>query len=63
MKVKIYKVELRKTGIIDNFFYVDAPSKRIARWCGANLFSNIYPLCLTARSIKATKYKESEGAK
>ena len=41
MKVKVYQVILKDmTNPI--YYYVDAPSKRIAKWCGANLFNNEY---------------------
>lgn len=44
MKVKVYKVYPKKqTGDEDRFWYfVDAPSKRIAKWCGAACYNNEY---------------------
>lgn len=32
MKVKVYKVSLKEDPNI--WYFVDAPSKRIAKWCG-----------------------------
>lgn len=61
MKIKVYRVELRKPWIWKDFYYVNAPSKRIARWCGANLFNNNFPVCFTAKSVKATRYTEKRG--
>ena len=41
MKVKVYRV-VPKENPNCIFYMVDAPSKRIAKWCGANLFNNEY---------------------
>ena len=37
MKIKMYKVSIRHA-----FYYVEAPNKRIARWCGYNMYCNEY---------------------
>ena len=50
MKVKAYQVILKdKTNPI--YYYVDAPSKRIAKWCGANLFNNEYAAFISPQKI------------
>lgn len=45
--IKMYKVVIRNA-----YYYVDAPNKRIAKWCGYNMFCNEY--CSDA-SIKEVK--------
>ena len=45
--IKMYKVVVRNA-----YYYVDAPNKRIAKWCGYNMFCNEY--CSDA-SIKEVK--------
>ena len=63
MKVKVYKVELKHlTGDEDTFYYyVDAPSKRIAKWCGAALYNNEYMTFLSAKDMKATRFQLKEN--
>lgn len=58
MKVKEYKVYPK--GQPDFFYFVDAPSKRIAKWCGANLHNNTYFAFLTAQDMKAERFKCEE---
>ena len=40
---------------------VDAPSKRIAKWCGANLFNNEYIDFLSAKDMIAERFKVKGG--
>ena len=63
MKVKVYKVYLKNlTGYEDRFWYfVDAPSKRIAKWCGAACFNNDYATFLTAKHMVAERFKVKGG--
>lgn len=41
---------------------VDAPSKRIAKWGGANLFNNEYIDSLSAKDMVAERFKVKGGA-
>jgi hypothetical protein len=53
-KVKVYKVYPKNN--TELYFLVDAPSKRIARWCGAALMNNDYACFLTAKDMVAEKF-------
>ena len=57
MRIKTYIVYIRNT---HEWYYVDAPSKRIARWCGAACYNNEYAAFKTAKNCQATRfiYKE-----
>ena len=59
MKVKVYKVYPKKqTGDEDTFwYYVDAPSKRIAKWCGAACYNNDYASFLRASDMGAERFR------
>ena len=59
MKVKQYHVEPKDNpkGI---FYMVDAPNKRIAKWCGANLFNNEYAAFLSAKDMTAKRFRCKE---
>jgi hypothetical protein len=37
------------------WYSVDAPSKRVARWCALNMFQNEYTGCVTIKDFKAYK--------
>lgn len=59
MKVKVYQVILKDmTNPI--YYYVDAPSKRIAKWCGANLFNNEYAAFKSAKDFLAVRFRVGE---
>ena len=60
MKVKVYRVVLKKNtnGV---FYMVDAPNKRIAKWCGANLFNNEYISFLSAKDMIAERFRVKGG--
>lgn len=60
MKVKVYRVVPKKNpnGV---FYMVDAPSKRIAKWCGANLFNNEYIDFLSAKDMIAERFRVKGG--
>lgn len=60
MKVKVYKVTLKNATVDSPWYFVDAPNKRIARWCGANLYNNEYFTFLSAKDMKAELFKLKE---
>ena len=60
MKVKVYRVMLKDALNGDIFYMVDAPNKRIARWCGANLFNNEYTGLKRAKDMVAVRFKAGE---
>lgn len=53
-KAKVYKVYPKNNSEI--YYLVDAPSKRIARWCGAAIMNNEYACFLTAKDMVAEKF-------
>lgn len=55
MKVKVYRV-FPKTNPNGVFYMVDAPNKRIAKWCGANLINNEYTTVLSAKHMIAERF-------
>ena len=57
MKAKVYEVELKHPCQDKKTYYVDAPSKRIAKWCGANLFNNEYVAFVGAKDMKAKRFR------
>lgn len=59
MKVKVYKVSLKEDPSI--WYLVDAPSKRVARWCGAALYNNEYMGFRTHKAIKVEKFTYEEN--
>lgn len=59
MKVKVYKVSLKEDPSI--WYFVDAPSRRIARWCGAALYNYEYTGFRTAKDIKVERFKYEEN--
>ena len=59
MKVKVYKVSLKEDPSI--WYFVDAPSKRVARWCGAALYNNEYAGFRTNKDIKVDRFKYKES--
>ena len=60
MKVKVYRVVPKKHSN-DVFYAVDAPSKRIAKWCGANMYNNDYFSFLSAKDMIAERFRIKEG--
>lgn len=60
MQVKQYRVVPKDnpTGI---FYMVDAPNKRIAKWCGANLLNNEYVTFLKADDMVAYRFRYRNG--
>ena len=59
MKVKVYKVSLKEDP--DIWYLVDAPSKRIARWCGAALYNTEYMGFRTCTDMKVEKFTYEEN--
>lgn len=60
MKIKVYKVMPKHNPKSNIFYMVDAPSKYIAKWCGANLVNNEYATFATAKDMIAVRFKECE---
>ena len=58
MKVKVYKVYPKNKP--DLWYLVDAPSKRIAKWCGTAILNNTYTGFLTANNMVAENWKYKE---
>lgn len=59
-KVKVYKVYPKNNP--DLWYLVEAPTKHIAKWCGANAINNTYVTFMTAKDMKVERWKY-EGAK
>lgn len=58
MKAKVYIVYPKKQDAgTDIWYYVDAPSKRIAKWCGAACYNNDYNTFLTAKDMVAERFR------
>ena len=56
MKVKTYKVWIK-----NQWYFVDAPNKRIAKWCAANLYDSEYFAFSTAKDVdKIERYRYEE---
>ena len=53
MKVKVYKVYPKNNP--DLWCMVDAPSKRIAKWCGIAVLNNDYCVFLPTNAMVAEK--------
>ena len=59
MKVKVYRVSLKEDPNI--WYFVDAPSKRVAGWCGAALYNNEYAGFRTNKDMKVERFKYKEN--
>jgi hypothetical protein len=59
MKVKVYKVYPRNNP--DLYYYVDAPCKWVAKWCGAAIINNDYASFLTASDMSVERFKVEEA--
>ncbi len=55
MKTKVYRVSLKKNPSI--YYLVDAPSRRIAKWCGANLYNHEYIDFYTDKDMTVKRFK------
>ncbi len=58
-KVKVYKIYPKNNP--DLWYLVDAPSKRIAKWCGAAVLNNTYAVFLAAKDMKAEPWECHEN--
>ena len=59
MKAKVYRVWVR-----GEWYFVDAPNKRIAKWCAVNLYNNEYMPFATIKDVeKIERCKDEEGTK
>ena len=47
MKVKVYRVWIKNES-----YLVDAPNKRIAKWCAANLYNHDYVDFKSAKDVE-----------
>ena len=56
MKVKVYRVWPKNNP--DLWYLVDAPSKRIAKWCGTAIANNEHVTFLKAKDMVARRFKE-----
>lgn len=55
MKVKVYKVVPKKNPS-EVSYMVEAPNKRIAKWCGANFYNNDYFDFLSDKDMIAERF-------
>ena len=55
LKIRVYKVWPKNN--TDLQYYVDAPSKRVAKWCGAAIINNDYFTFLAAKDMVAEKFR------
>ena len=58
MKIKVYRVYLKDDPSI--YFLLEAPNKRIAKWCGAACYINYYPGFTTRKDMIAKRVKTKE---
>lgn len=61
MKIKTYLATFRHSNDDSLYYYVDAPSKRIAKWCGANLYNSEYLAFVTAKDVEVKRIKVIGG--
>lgn len=54
-KVKVYKVYPKNNPAL--WSHVDAPSKRVAKWCGAAILNSTYFGFLAAKDMKAERFR------
>lgn len=59
MKTKVYRVSLKKDP--DVYYFVDAPNKRVARWCGVAIYNHEYAAFLTAKDMVVKRFKYEEN--
>lgn len=59
MKIKVYRVSLKKNPSV--YYLVDAPSKRIAKWCGAACYNHERAAFASAKDVKAERFKYEEN--
>ena len=49
MRAKEYEVSHKDNNGCTHTYWVDAPNKRIAKWCGATLYNHLYVLSFLQR--------------
>ena len=54
LKVQTYRVHLKEQP--SYYYYIEAPSKRIAKWCAAAIFEHEYTCCKKGKDFKAKRY-------
>ena len=59
MRVKVYRVSLKEDPNI--WYFVDAPSKRVAKWCGAALYNNEYMGFRAPKDMMVERFKYEEN--
>lgn len=57
-KIKVYRVYPKDKPEL--WYLVDAPSKRIAKWCGAAILNNTYFTFLAAKDVVAERWRVTE---
>lgn len=57
MRIKLYEVTLRHEGQDNETYWVDAPNKWIAKWCGANLFNHKFKSFCKAKDMRAKRLR------
>jgi hypothetical protein len=57
MRVKEYEVSYKDDLGSTHTYWIEAPSKRIAKWCVAAIFNYNYFAFLTAKDIKAKRVR------
>ena len=57
MKVKTWVCYIKNS---PEWYYVDAPSKRIAKWCGAACYNHEYCAFATAKDVDVERFKYEE---
>ncbi len=55
MKLKTYKINLKKHPQIE--YIIDAPSKRIAKWCAVCTHNNNYMTGITVKDVVIQRHK------
>lgn len=59
MKTKVYRVWPKDDRTKE--YLVDAPSRRIAKWCGANLYNNEYFEFKSAKDMDVVEFELRNG--
>jgi hypothetical protein len=61
MKAKVYRVWPKDDRSKE--YLVDAPSRRIAKWCGANLYNNEYFVFKSAKDMEVIEFELRNGVR
>ena len=56
MRVRVYKVYIKHV-----WYYVDAPNKRVAKWCGSNIYNNEFIDFATPKEVRVERFKIKGG--